>query len=716
VTNIAAFSYGLAAVGFLVLGLPVLWGWRGRAQRFTLGSACVLTATWSGALAWDALHQIMWNCLTGALEVLRDAGWSMFLVALLGNWRKEDAGDGPKARGLLATLHPGLVAALAAYLALIIALVVGYWDIQVLSALGLPIMIAFMGLSVYGMILVEQTYRNKTLDERWAIKFVCLGVGGMFAYDFYMYSNTMLLRALNPDLWTARGVINALTVPLVAASMARRNSWTTSFAVSRRVVFHSAALFGSAIYLIAMGSAGYYLRYIGGRWGTLVQTGFLFGAVCLLGVILFSGTARSWLKVTISKHFYRYNYDYREEWMRFTRTLSDRGPNLGERAIQALAALVESPGGTLWQRADDGRFVPGSRWQSPAAGTIESGNSPFCQFLERTQWVIDLDEYLRHPDKYEGLAVPQWLLDYPRRWLVVPLMLREKLFGFVVLQRARSPLKLNWEIIDLLEIAGSQAASYLAQEHAADALMVARQFESFNRMSTFVVHDLKNLVAQLSLMNANAEKHKDNPEFQRDMLETLNHSVQKMKLLLQKLSRTENAEQPRPQTVDQIVRQAVALKSAFEPHPQLVVEAAGLLVLADRERLERVLGHLIQNAIEATPRDGHVMIRVGRAAAQDAVEVEIADTGEGMTEEFIRERLFRPFDSTKSAGMGIGMFESREYITELGGMLEVSSRPEAGTTFKVMLPLYREQVAAVETSAAIGESKASAPAVGSPAR
>jgi putative PEP-CTERM system histidine kinase len=276
---------------------------------------------------------------------------------------------------------------------------------------------------------------------------------------------------------------------------------------------------------------------------------------------------------------------------------------------------------------------------------------------------------------------------------VVPLMLHEKLFGFVVLQRPRSPLKLNWEIIDLLEIAGSQAASYLAQEHAANALMVARQFESFNRMSTFVVHDLKNLVAQLSLMNANAEKHKDNPEFQRDMLETLNHSVQKMKLLLQKLSRTENAEKPLPQAVDQVVRQAVALKSAFEPHPQLVVEEAGLMVVADRDRLERVLGHLIQNAIEATPRDGHVMIRVGRSAneSSEAVEVEIEDTGEGMTEDFIRDRLFKPFDSTKSAGMGIGVFESREYITELGGALEVKSRPGLGTTFRVVLPLCHAQ-------------------------
>jgi len=697
VTNIAASSYALAAIGFLALGLPVLSGWRGRAQRGTLSAACLFTALWAGALAFNASHQIMWHPLTAALEVLRDGGWAMFLIALLGNWYRDDADH---AGNPLAAMRPAVLGAVCAYAVLALMLVGSYWNDRLLSRLGLPIMVAFMASSVYGMLLIEQVYRNKTIEERWAIKFACLGVGGMFAYDFYMYSNTVLFRELNPDLWKARGVINALTVPLVAASIARRSAWTTSFAMSRRIVFHSAALFGSAIYLLAMGSVGYYLRYFGGSWGTVMQAAFLFGAVSLLGVILFSGSARSWLKVWISKHFYRYNYDYREEWMRFTRTLSGRSANLGERAIEALAALVESPGGALWQRSDGGRgepcYEPRAHWQGQADGAIEAANSPFCQFLQTTQWVIDVDEYVAHPEKYEGLLVPDWLLAYPRRWLVVPLMLNEKLFGFAVLQRARSPVKLNWEIIDLLEIAGSQAASNLAQEHAANALMVARQFESFNRMSTFVVHDLKNLVAQLSLMNANAERHKDNPEFQRDMLETLNHSVQKMKLLLQKLSRTENAEKPLPQAVDEVVRQAVALKSAFEPRPQLVVEEAGLLVVADRERLERVLGHLIQNAIEATPRDGHVMIRVGRRGGKedDAVEVEIADTGEGMTEEFIRERLFKPFDSTKSAGMGIGVFESREYITELGGAMEVRSQPGLGTTFKVVLPLHPSPVAA----------------------
>ncbi|UUZ51400.1 ATP-binding protein [Massilia sp. B-10] len=177
--------------------------------------------------------------------------------------------------------------------------------------------------------------------------------------------------------------------------------------------------------------------------------------------------------------------------------------------------------------------------------------------------------------------------------------------------------------------------------------MVARQFESFNRMSTFVVHDLKNLVSQLSLLIPNAEKHRNNPEFQRDMLDTVKHSVQKMTLLLQRLSRSESPEHMAPLAVDQVLRQAVALKAAFEPHPVLDIAEAGLKVLADRERLERVLGHLIQNAIEATPKDGKVTVALRRDDATALIT--ITDTGEGMSEEFIRERLFKPFETTKSA-------------------------------------------------------------------
>ncbi|RJG16280.1 XrtA/PEP-CTERM system histidine kinase PrsK [Massilia cavernae] len=690
-TSIATFSYATCAAAFLLLGLLLASSWRGRPHSRALAAACTVTALWALAIALQAPGDHSSDRWVNSLGILRSAAWSGVLVLLSGNYRKE-SGKMPF------RLQPALVLGAAFYLLYLLGTAAGQWSIGFANERAfIPSVAASVGLAVLGMLLVEQLYRNKPVQERWAIKFACIGIGGMFAYDFYLYSDTMLFRQINPDIWAARGIINTLTVPLLAFSIARSASWSTELAVSRRVMFHSAALFGSAIYLLAMGSAGYYLRYFGGSWGTVMQVSFLFGALVLLVGILFSGTFRAWLKVVISKHFYTYNYDYREEWLRFTRTLSEHGPGLGQRVIQAVGALVESPGGALWIRRESGHCVPAAAWHAVLPSAEEPLDSPFCCFLEQREWVVDLQEYAQNPDKYDSVPLPEWLAGFQRGWLVVPLILQGRLFGMVVLQRPRSPINLNWEVIDLLKIAGSQAASYLAQEEAGNALMVARQFESFNRMSTFVVHDLKNLVSQLSLLTSNAEKHKDNPEFQRDMLETLDFSVQKMRLLLQRLGRSVAPSHPAPLALDHVLREAVADKAAFEPRPSLDIGDATLKVVADHERLERVLGHLIQNAIEATARNGRISIRMARKG--DAAEITISDTGEGMSEEFIRDRLFKPFESTKSAGMGIGVFESREYISELGGALEVTSSQPGGTTFKIMLPLHGVEAETVNIAA-----------------
>ena len=682
-TNIASVSYAIASAAFLLLTVLLLSRWRGRAHGRVLALASATTALSSALLAAQALHATPWSVLTDSVEIVRNGAWSAFLIILAGHYHAQDS-------RLPYRLRPMLCLAAASYLLLLGATVFGQLDLEWLNAHGLmPVAAARVGLAVLGMLLVEQLYRNKLEQARWGIKFACFGIGGMFAYDFYMYSDAMLFHTINPDIWAARGVVNALTVPLIAISVARSSAWSSELALSRRVMFHSAALFGSALYLLAMGSAGYYLRYFGGTWGSVMQVTFLFGALVVLVGILFSGTFRSRLKVFISKHFFSYNYDYREEWLRFTGTLSRPGPGLGEHAIQAVCALVESPGGLMWIRRDTGRFEPAANWQEPATTVSEAADSPLCQFLATKHWVVDLQQYREAPHEYDDVPMPGWLMAYPRGRLLVPLMMQGRLSGFMLLLQPRSAIKLNWEVTDLLKIAGSQAASYLAQHDAANALMVARQFESFNRMSTFMVHDLKNLVSQLSLLVSNAERHKHNPEFQADMIDTVGFSVQKMKLLLQRLSRGVAPEHPVALSIEQLVRQAVALKAEFAPTPQLTVTDADLTVQADWERLERVLGHLIQNAIEATARDGRVDIELARRG--ECALIRITDSGAGMSEQFIRERLFKPFETTKSAGMGIGVFESAEYIQELGGTLDVRSVPGQGSTFTILLPLLRQE-------------------------
>ena len=359
----------------------------------------------------------------------------------------------------------------------------------------------------------------------------------MFGYDLYMYASALLFGRIDADVWVARGLGNALVLPFIAIATARNTGWTIDLHLSRGAVFHSTALLVSGVFLLAIAGAGYIVRYFGGDWGRALQIELLFAAVVVGTLVATSGRFRSRLKVFVSKHFFSYRYDYREEWLRFTRTLStDSGAvRSGERAIQALADLVESPAGALWLADEREGFRPAARLNMPPVDAPLEKNAPLSTFLARTGWIVVLPEFAEHPSRYAQLEVPPWLGSLPNAWLVVPLSTGQQLVGFVVLLDPRTPVEVDWEVRDLLKVAAHAAAAYLQQLNATEALLEARKFDAFNRMSAFVVHDLKNLVAQLSLMLRNAERHRDNPEFQRDMLDTVAHVVSRMNALMLQL-------------------------------------------------------------------------------------------------------------------------------------------------------------------------------------
>jgi len=562
-----------------------------------------------------------------------------------------------------------------------------------ISVGGIDVLIAgYLVMAIAGLALVEQLIRNTRPDARRAIKYLCYGVGGLFAYDFYMYANALLFQRIDPALWAARGYINAMVVPVIGIAVARDPKWSLDIFVSRRIVFHTAAVLGAGIYLLAMGVGGYYVRVYGGTWGGVAQTIFLFGAAILLLILLFSGQLRANLRVFISKHFFHYKYDYRDEWLRFIRTLSTSDPNvdLRERAIRAIAEIVDSPGGILWLRRDHGHFEPVARWNmDQRLPPYEPGNSPLVRFLDSQEWVINTNEYDREPELYDGLSLPHWLRTMDDAWLVAPLILHERLLGFVVV--ARSPVRdhFNWEDCDLLKTAGRQAASHLAQLDASQALAEARQFEVCNQLSAYVMHDLKNLVGQLSLVVTNASRHKNNPQFMEDAISTVENSVDKMNRLMQKLRSGGARETLEPVDLCPMLGEVVQTMSAGAPVPTLDCQATGVCVRADRDRFAAVVGHVIRNAQDATPDDGSVIVRLFKA--NDTAVIEVQDTGSGMEESFIREHLFRPFDSTKGgSGMGIGCYETRQFVRTLGGDVEVLSRAGEGTTFRLRIPISEE--------------------------
>ena len=696
VGEIAVYGYALSIAAHGAFAAYLLKSGRlasaDSVSRRAFIAALLATAAWAAASWMDELRRVdHLPALVSGLDLVRYGAWFVFLLCFL----RQAHADTPSARSEAAPASGRSLLRWASFTCLAIAFAVlllkllggrgdeGLSRWQVITSLTLP---------VCGLLMVEQLFRNASEDSRWNAKPVCLGLSCVFAFDMYLYSEAMLFGRFDDDAFSVRGAAHALAVPFLFIAARRSKNWITRLQVSRAAAFYSATLILAGTYLLFMAAIGYYVRYFGGDWGRALQLGMLVAGLALLGVLVLSGSLRSRLRVFLGKHFLSYRYDYREEWLRFTAMLSSkRSPQeMGELIVRGLAKMVESPGGSLWtHNGNDGDFSQSAAWNVAKTPNTEPVDSSLCSFLRENGWVIDLDEFRASPRRYGALALPIWLIGTPNGWLVVPLLAGEELQGFVVLSRPLATIKLNWEVLDLIKTAGRQAAGYLAQMQATEALLEARKFEAFNRMSAFVVHDLKNIVAQLSLMLKNAERLHDNREFQQDMLLTVESSLEKMRRLMLQLR--EGATPPgggRGVELAPIVRRLASLAEGQGRTLELE-EVERLSTRGHDDRLERVLGHLVQNALDATPTAGRVWIRVTRYSGQ--VKLEVGDTGAGMTEDFVRTKLFRPFNTTKHSGMGIGTYESFQYIRELGGSLSVDSHLGSGTTITVLLPLFESQ-------------------------
>ena len=682
--HLSIISYATGAVLFGILSLVLLTGEHGRTRKNALTVAAVVSTAWLGLTA-VAIYRDM-SFLSYLLEPLRTFLWLLFLGYIL----RASVTEGNLAR----RRFRGARLMLAAFTVLLTMMVVfrilagqegaSIMDVDLLYA-------GFLALSIIGLVLVEQIMRNSHVESRRAVKYLCIGMGVIFAYDFYLYSHALLFRGLDMATWEVRGFVNAMIVPVIGVAIARDPNLSLHIFVSRRMVFHTTALLGTGLYLLAMGLGGYYIRVFGGEWGAVIQTIFLFGAGLILMVLLFSGRVRASLRVLINKHFFHYKYDYRDEWLRFIQTLSSGAPDDGhmcERAIHSLAEIIESPGGILWMRDIGKRYIPVASWQMEVSDNFTvTADHPLIEFMVSREWLIDLDEYERDPELYNRLVIPGWMELLQRPWLVVPLIVHEKLIGFVVLARSPAQQHFNWEDSDLIKTAGRQAAVHLAQMESSHALAEAKEFEACSRMSTYVMHDLKNLIAQLSLVVTNAAKHKHNPQFMEDAINTVDNSVNKMHKLLAHL-RSDTAQVHEVEDIElcDMLGEVVETMSNGRPVPSLDCQARGIPLKANPDRFSAIMGHLIRNAQDATPDEGRITVRLFGLGERAVIEVQ--DTGSGMDKEFIRTRLFRPFDSTKGkSGMGIGVYEARDYVHKLGGDIEVISRVGEGTTFRIRLPI-----------------------------
>lgn len=669
---------GFALVAYLLLALRLLGQGYLRSRfdgiKFSMVAATVVTAAWGVLGIIAGLFDQRFLIGVQAADILRYFWWFLFLYLFFGYGKKERH-EYNKKKFLIGF---GFFIIVAPLFVILMNEAFGYFGNTFLMML----------LALCGLIMVEQLFRNIPEDSLWSAKPLCLALAATFIFDLYVFSQGVLFKGLDADALRARPFVHALMVPLLWLATSRHRNWIDNIRISRKVVFHSATLVLAGLYLLFIAGVGYYVRFFGGDWGGALQLGLVFVSLVLASALAFSRSLRAKLRVFLGKHFFHYQFDYREEWLKFTATLSSQvdPQEAGQSVVKGLADMLECPAGALWLlRPDEDNYRQVARWNLPPCSETENQDSHLVKFMLSTEWVVNLDEFHKLPALYPGLQLPLWLAQFPQAWLIVPLWQGKNLLGFVILARSRTPVNVNWEVTDLLKTAGHQAASLLSQMQSTEALLESRKFEAFTRMSAFVVHDLKNIVAQLSLMMKNAKRLQGNPEFQADMLMTVENSLERMRQLMLQL---------RGGTTPDVSAFGVDLAKVAERlfieaqqrgrHIQLDVSDS-VFIRGERERLERIIGHLIHNALDATEPEKRVWIKVFRMGSQACVEV--GDHGCGMTEEFVQNRLFKPFQTTKEAGMGIGSYESFQYVRELGGRVSVESQVGKGTVVKLNLPL-----------------------------
>lgn len=546
-----------------------------------------------------------------------------------------------------------------------------------------------MLVAIGALMLLHNLYAGAASALRTVLRWTGMALAGIFAYDLNLYTLTYLGGATPWALGDLRGLFAGSMAVLFALGM-NATGPRVQFSPSRAVTFRTLSLLLIGGYLAGMVLVTKSLALLGGDVARASQVVFVVSAIIAAAIALPSPRMRSWLRVTATKHLFQHRYDYRQEWLRFTRTIGHGGTggaSLEERVVKALADITESPAGLLLMPNEQAQLELTARWNWPTlAVPAVAGDFLLSGLLEQHNLILALDEARGGIDhRGEAQEVPAWLMEAEDAWALVPLIHFDRLVGVIVLARPRNPRQLDWEDFDLLRVAGQQLASYLAEQAGQQALMDASRFDEFNRRMAFVMHDIKNLVSQLSLLAANAEKHADNPAFRADMLVTLRNSADKLSALLARLGRYGGGQVDALIPID-LAELAQGITARFSGiHPVALTRATQVLVMGDREALEQALIHLVQNAIDASEANSPVFLDVTADGLHGTIEV--VDAGKGMSPEFVRSGLFKPFVSSKAGGFGIGAFEARELVRAMGGRVTVESREGLGTRFAVVLPL-----------------------------
>ncbi len=617
-----------------------------------------------------------------ASEAVRNVGWTWFVFQCFAIDGRDQT---PAVRRLLIVLCVVQCASLGVIL---LSAYVDPGDGQTAMIRNIQPLLQMLFL-IGSLIVVHDLFGGAGDTARQVLRWPVSALFVLWATELNYQTIVFLTHQQSAAMIVLRAIVASIICVPVAISFAQSHR-TAEFRPARKLVQRSVSVILIAAYLLMMLLIALSIDHWSGDSRRLVQVGALVAASVLVAFSIPSKRVRAWLNELTVRHLFRHRYDYRSEWLRFVDTLSETKRDrrdLYERAILALANMTESIGGALYLTDGSGdmaltarhNFVGGR--ELPASLAIEE----FPKSLFKGD-VLDLTSNcgpeIVANDTARSLASTLTSMD---AWTIVPLKHFDRVIGMAILAPPPIPRRLDWEDRELLKVAGRQLASYLAEHAAHQSLRETAQFDDFNRRMAFAMHDIKNLSSQMALLVRNAQRHGSDPDFQADMMTTLQNSVRRLNALLSRLGRYGGTPAPQLTSCDL----AQCLEAAIANHPEraridLLVQSRGSARI-DVERFIQAVMHLVHNALESGGELTRATIDL-RCGEREAV-IEIIDNGEGMSPQFIRDGLFRPFVSTKQGGFGIGAFEAREGIRSMGGTLDVKSAPGLGSRLTIRLPL-----------------------------
>ena len=553
--------------------------------------------------------------------------------------------------------------------------------------------VGLLALLVLALTNFEATLVNASPDALWRVKLEIVALGSMLAVLIFYYSHALLYRTLNMELVPLRSLLFVVASLMMSYT---RTHWrgAARVKISQTVLLRSVVLAVVSGYLLLLVALGEGMKYFGPLFPRVLtlSVAFLLGIVLLL--LLLSERLKREIKVFLHKHFYQSKYDYRAQWLGLTERLAtfDSGDELLQRVLTAYCDIFGVKGSALFLHQEGCGWFCGMTIQEmdQVKQTLADDNT-LVEYLRYKRWV-----FCSRDDNPEIAAQNGELLEKHQISFVIPFFEAEELAGFIALgQQVVPDEQYRYEDYDLMKTIARQASIAIQHQRLSEQLTQAKAMEAVGNLATFVVHDLKNLAATISLIVENAKQHIGNPEFQKDMLSSLGNTSQRMHGLIGRLRNLGESELLHLRPVN-LLALAERCARMVQGHA-ITVQGSSQTASVDEEEIQKVLLNLFLNAIEASPPGAPIVAEVGFSAAPF---IKVTDQGCGMSPRFLKNELFAPFHTTKLTGLGIGLYQCRQIVAAHGGRIEVSSVEGAGTVFTVLFPVATTEAAGVITQAA----------------